>query len=66
MPLSRLARFIAALLVLGAAAAGAKVLGLDVQRTRMAMGIAASEAAGIRQKFDLVERIEGVDFFHFD
>lgn len=36
---------------LGSAAAGAKVLGLDVHQTRMALGIATSAAAGIRQNF---------------
>lgn len=36
---------------LGAAAAACKLLGLDVARTRMALGIAASAAAGIRQNF---------------
>jgi 2-methylcitrate dehydratase PrpD len=36
---------------LGAAAAAAKLLKLDVQRTQMALGIAASEAAGLRQNF---------------
>ncbi len=36
---------------LAAAAAGAKVLGLSVQQTRVALGIAASEAAGSRQNF---------------
>jgi 2-methylcitrate dehydratase PrpD len=36
---------------LGAAAAGAKVLGLDVEGTRACIGIAASQAAGIRQNF---------------
>jgi len=34
-----------------AAVAAAKVLKLDVQKTRMAMGIAASLAAGLRQNF---------------
>ncbi len=37
--------------VLGAAAACAKVLRLDVEHTRMALGIAASTAAGLRQNF---------------
>ncbi|MBI4596167.1 MAG: MmgE/PrpD family protein [Candidatus Tectomicrobia bacterium] len=36
---------------LGAAAAASKLLGLDVVKTRMALGIAASAAAGIRQNF---------------
>jgi 2-methylcitrate dehydratase PrpD len=36
---------------LGAAAACAKLLGLDVEKTRMALGIAASTAAGVRQNF---------------
>jgi 2-methylcitrate dehydratase PrpD len=36
---------------LGAAAACAKLLRLDVLRTRMALGIAASMAAGLRQNF---------------
>ena len=36
---------------LGAAAACAKLLGLDVERTRIAIGIAASSAAGLRQNF---------------
>lgn len=36
---------------LGSAAAGAKVLGLDVPQTRMALGMAASQASGIRQNF---------------
>jgi 2-methylcitrate dehydratase PrpD len=36
---------------LGAAAACAKLLRLDVERTRMAIGIAASTAAGLRQNF---------------
>jgi len=34
---------------LGAAAGGAKVLGLDVDETRSALGIAASEAGGLRK-----------------
>jgi 2-methylcitrate dehydratase PrpD len=37
--------------VLGAAAACAKLLRLDVEHTRMALGIAASTAAGLRQNF---------------
>jgi 2-methylcitrate dehydratase PrpD len=36
---------------MGAAAAGAKLLKLDVQQTRMALGIAASQACGLRQNF---------------
>ena len=36
---------------LGAAAAAAKVLELDLAQTRIALGIAASQAAGIRQNF---------------
>jgi 2-methylcitrate dehydratase PrpD len=36
---------------LGAAAACAKLLRLDVEKTRMALGIAASTAAGLRQNF---------------
>src|ERR671922_334024 len=36
---------------LGAAAACAKLLGLDVDKTRRALGIAASTAAGLRQNF---------------
>ena len=36
---------------LGAAAAAAKMLGLDVTETRIALGIAASEAGGLRQNF---------------
>jgi 2-methylcitrate dehydratase PrpD len=36
---------------LGAAAACAKLLGLDVEKTRMALGIVASTAAGLRQNF---------------
>ena len=36
---------------LGAAAACAKLLGLDVEQTRMTFGIAASTAAGLRQNF---------------
>jgi len=36
---------------MGAAAASAKMLGLDVQQTRMALGIAASQVSGIRQNF---------------
>ncbi|GIX49343.1 MAG: hypothetical protein KatS3mg131_3554 [Candidatus Tectimicrobiota bacterium] len=35
----------------GAAAAAAKLLGLDVQQTQMALGIAASKAAGLRRNF---------------
>jgi 2-methylcitrate dehydratase PrpD len=36
---------------LGAALAAARTLGLDVERTRMALGIAASSAAGLRENF---------------
>jgi 2-methylcitrate dehydratase PrpD len=36
---------------LGAAAAATKLLKLDVRQTQMALGIAASEAAGLRQNF---------------
>ncbi len=36
---------------IGAAAAVAKLLKLDVQQTRMALGIAASQACGLRQNF---------------
>ena len=36
---------------LGAAAAAAKMLGLGVMETRIALGIAASEAGGLRQNF---------------
>ena len=36
---------------LGAAAAASKLLGLGVAETRMALGIAASEAGGLRQNF---------------
>lgn len=36
---------------LGAAAAGAKLLKLDVQQARMALAIAASQASGVRQNF---------------
>ena len=36
---------------LGAAAAAARLLGLNVQQTRTALGIAASEASGLRQNF---------------
>jgi len=36
---------------LGAAAGAAKMLGLDVERTRRALGIAASQAAGLRENF---------------
>jgi 2-methylcitrate dehydratase PrpD len=36
---------------LGAAAAAAKMLGLSVTETRIALGIAASEAGGLRQNF---------------
>jgi 2-methylcitrate dehydratase PrpD len=37
--------------VLGAAAAGAKLLGLSTEKTRMALGIAASQASGVRLNF---------------
>lgn len=36
---------------LGAAAACARLLGLDVQRTAMALGIAASQPVGLREQF---------------
>lgn len=36
---------------LGAAAAGAKLLGLDHERTRAALGIAATQAAGLKSMF---------------
>jgi 2-methylcitrate dehydratase PrpD len=36
---------------LGAAAAAAKMMGLNVAETRVALGIAASEAGGLRQNF---------------
>lgn len=36
---------------MGAAAASAKILKLDTARTRMAFGIASSEASGVRQNF---------------
>jgi 2-methylcitrate dehydratase PrpD len=36
---------------LGAAAAAAKIAGLNVEATRRALGIAASEAAGLRENF---------------
>jgi len=36
---------------LGAAAACSSILGLDIEKTRMALGIAASEASGLRQNF---------------
>ncbi len=36
---------------MGAAAACCAMLGLDVEKTRMALGIAASEAGGLRQNF---------------
>jgi 2-methylcitrate dehydratase PrpD len=36
---------------MGAAAAAAKLLGLDVEKTRMALGIAGSEAGGLRRNF---------------
>jgi len=37
--------------MLGAAAACARLLGLDVQRTTMALGIAASQPIGLREQF---------------
>jgi 2-methylcitrate dehydratase PrpD len=37
--------------MLGAAAACARVLGLDAQRTAMALGIAASQPVGVREQF---------------
>ena len=37
--------------VFGAAAVGAKLLGLSVDQTRMALGIAASQASGVRLNF---------------
>jgi len=36
---------------LGAAASAARILGLNITETRMALGIAASEASGLRQNF---------------
>ena len=36
---------------MGATAAASKLLGLDVQKTRMALGIAGSEAGGLRRNF---------------
>jgi 2-methylcitrate dehydratase PrpD len=36
---------------LGAAAACARLLGLDVERTQMALGIAASQPVGLREQF---------------
>lgn len=36
---------------MGAAVAASKLLGLDVHQTRMALGIAGSEAAGLRRNF---------------
>jgi len=36
---------------MGAAAASAKLLKLDVQQTRMALGVAASQASGLRRNF---------------
>jgi 2-methylcitrate dehydratase PrpD len=36
---------------LGAAAAAARLMGLDVEQTRRALGIAASQAAGLRENF---------------
>jgi 2-methylcitrate dehydratase PrpD len=37
--------------MLGAAAAGARLLGLDAARTTMALGIAASQPIGVREQF---------------
>jgi 2-methylcitrate dehydratase PrpD len=37
--------------MLGAAAACARILGLDVDRTTMALGIAASQPVGVREQF---------------
>jgi 2-methylcitrate dehydratase PrpD len=37
--------------MLGAAAACARLLGLDEQRTAMALGIAASQPVGLREQF---------------
>ena len=37
--------------MLGAAAACARLLGLDAQRTTMALGIAASQPIGVREQF---------------
>jgi len=37
--------------MLGAAAAGARLLGLDAERTAMALGIAASQPSGVREQF---------------
>jgi len=37
--------------VLGAAAASAKIFGLNEEQTRMTLGLAASQAAGVRQNF---------------
>jgi len=36
---------------IGAAAAAARLIGLDVEQTRRALGIAASQAAGLRENF---------------
>jgi 2-methylcitrate dehydratase PrpD len=36
---------------IGAAAAAARLMGLDVEQTRRALGIAASQAAGLRENF---------------
>jgi len=41
---------------LGAAAAAAKLLDLDVSQTRMALGIAASQASGLRQNFGTMSK----------
>ena len=37
--------------MLGAAAAAARLLGLDAERTTMALGIAASQPIGVREQF---------------
>src|SRR6185295_16717753 len=37
--------------MLGAAAAAARILGLDAPRTAMAIGIAASQPIGVREQF---------------
>jgi len=41
---------------LGAAAAAAKLLDLDISQTRMALGIAASQASGLRQNFGTMSK----------
>ena len=41
---------------LGAAAAAAKLLNLDTHQTRMAIGIAASQASGLRQNFGTMSK----------